>query len=111
MPTSTPTDPYTRDPAVLFSRRVTADIRVFNGARDRLCEALDAIGGFPGASADIRNATPGDDLDEHLLLARRQLRARRDAANASADIQAPTPYTSALRLCGDLFASAPGAPK
>ncbi len=105
MPT---TDPYTRDPAILFARRLASDTRAFDGARARLCEALEDLS-LSVLVHHLRHASPGDDLDETLLNIRRELRQLRDAANASADIQAPTPYTSALRLCGDLFAAAPGA--
>ncbi len=106
MPTASPS--HRVDTAPLFARRLTADVRAFDGARARLVGALRDLG-LHDAATQTRHSTPGDDLDETLLTVRRELRARRDAVNASDDIQAPTPYTSALRLCGDLFAAAPGA--
>ncbi len=107
MPTSTPTDPYTRDPAILFARRLASDARALVGAKARFVEALRELptnseSAYARLAINIERST-GKDLERLVCDARRSLKTRRDALASSPDIQAQTHYTSALRLVGELF--------
>ncbi len=100
MPTIPPATPYVGSAASLPTRRAAADARAIARLRGELSDALESLGlAWQDAARDIRIASVSD-LDALLPLVRGMLRARRNATLTPA---AEVPYTTALRLCGELF--------